>query len=104
MRYDFTNIGKEVCADEYYLKSVYDSLEWVEVKPKLEMPFSQGYAINAFIKTFKVPKVSHVSWDGANVGSLGMYAVRGHYSNGVVDLCFVDDGYQLIPIMNVVHD
>jgi len=86
------------------LKNAYKSLEWVEVVPNLEMPFSQGYAINAFIKEFRVPKVSHVSYHGPNVGSLGMYAVRGHYSNGIVDLCFVDDGVSLTPIMNVVHD
>jgi len=110
MDFLYTNIGQTIQTDKELIKTAYNSLQWVKLgKGKNSIPFSQGYAINAFIQEFKVPKVTHISYHGGEIPSKDggytyqMLSVRGNHLNGTFDVCFVDDGLSLTPTLTVKH-
>ena len=55
-------------------------LPWQAVPCTLGM--MPGMAIQEAVKAFRIPKVSHVAVSH-ELAPLGLYGVRGHYSNGV---------------------
>jgi hypothetical protein len=77
-------------------------LEWQAVEVAGKLPFSQGFAIQAAIKQFRIPKVSHVAYNGVmNLGEdavYGVYGVEGHYSNARVRAYILDRGTDVLVV------
>lgn len=85
------------------LINLFDSAQWLEVKPGLIMSFMTGEGIKAAIKALKLPRVSHVC-DLDGMGPAALYGIRAHYANAkTVDVFIIDEGYQSIPVCTVVH-
>ena len=126
MRYDWTKVGEQYVPDQEernkmlsiigainYTKEptaeVFDF--WLPLphywEPRLRLPFMQGWAIQAAIKEYRIPRVSHVAIATAGItqDGYGLVGVRGHYSGGrqQVDIWFMDDGMSLTPIVSQVH-
>ena len=75
-------------------------LDWQEVPPNgdpLKMPMFQGMAINAAIKGFQIPRVSHIAIGTA--GGLCLYGVRAQYKNGQAEIYILDRGHEAVPVV-----
>lgn len=90
----YTNVGKPFIEPDA-IKTAVLAIEWKEAP--ITMGFSQGYAIREAIKEFKVPDVSHVG-ESIALAKYGFYGIRGHYSNGIVQLYFLDIGTAIVPV------
>ena len=119
-RVEWLEVGKEICPDpisqEFYLDTVklideghdehHEFDKWVP--PSASLPFSQGYALRAMVKGFRLPHVAGLcysnNWfDGELVGVRGTFktAAGGLHS---VDVFAVDRGDLLTPVCTRVWE
>jgi hypothetical protein len=97
---EYPAIGKAYTATDAQraqLQAVIDQLAWTETQNSKDVPFSQGYAINAAIKSFQIPKVSAFAYDGV-LGNFSVLGIEGNYANGRVRLYFLDRGSDVIAV------
>ena len=80
-------------------------LKWEETSKNMQLPFMQGMGIKAAIKEFKIPKISHVAYQGgvvcrgkAETFTAGLYGLRAHYANGTREIYLADDGLSITPV------
>jgi hypothetical protein len=110
MRVSFTKVGAEYTSGrEDQISQAVQRAQWHPIPYK--MSFSGGEGLKAAIKEFRIPKVSHaadyydfVSGIPHPEGEFGLLGVRGHYTNGVVDVIFVDFGIGLCPVCMIEHE
>jgi hypothetical protein len=97
---EYTKIGEQ----EGYEREV-ASLEWIEAKGNMSLPFMQGEGIKSAIKEFRIPKVSHIAIHGGIMChkneenfTVGLYGVRARYKNETREIYFADSGSFITPI------
>ena len=60
-------------------------------------PASQGLAISAAIREFRIPKVDSVAYSSA-LAPYDLIGIQGHYTNGRARVYIVDTGSSLTPV------
>lgn len=100
---DWTEVGREYTEDKPKAISAINKLTWKPVNEVKTLPMSQGMAINALIKEFKIPNISDIAINGW-LEDLPMYGVRAHYSNGTYDFIVIDSGTSITPIAAIRKD
>lgn len=113
---NWTKIGTEYHESKEAVINTIEGLEWIDIIENMylskqdhgiTLPFTQGEGIKSAIKEFKIPKVSHIAYNGMfnHCGNtLGLYGIYGHYKNADVKLYFVDSGDCLTPICTEVYN
>ena len=98
MKRDYTGIGAESGYDRGQIDKGIETIdEWQDLAENKTMAFSQGYAVNEAIKTFKIPKVSHVAQFGMICGH-GLIGIRAQYQNGTAQIYLANNGCECIPV------
>lgn len=72
-------------------------MQWVSPKGKFSM--SDGLALEAAIKEFRIPNVSAVSVNARHEGYT-LLGIEGNYSNGRARIYMLDTGSRLVPLMS----
>jgi hypothetical protein len=98
MKRDYTSIGESSGYNQEQIdKGILTIDEWQDLAENNKMAFSQGYAVNEAIKTFKIPHVSHVAQFGMICGH-GLIGIRAAYKNGIAQIYLADNGCECIPV------
>ena len=98
MKRDYTSTGADAGYNQEQIdKGILTIDEWQDLEKDKTMAFSQGFAVNEAIKTFKIPKVSHVAQFGMICGH-GLIGIRAQYKNGVAQIYLADNGCECIPV------
>jgi hypothetical protein len=103
----WTKIGADYTASiEHVWAAKFDELEWITL-PKdgkgLTLPMCQGEAIKAAIKELRIPKVSHIAWNGVYGSGYGVYGIRGHYKNGAAEIFILDEGSRIVVLCSDLY-
>jgi hypothetical protein len=86
-----------ILARDMVVKAI-ENLKWEEVpNTGLEMDIGSAMAIEAAIRDYKIPRVSHVATSN-DLAPWGFYGIRGHYTNGVAEIYIMDMGSQLATV------
>ena len=110
-RIDWLNVGREVHGgDHKRMEAAIATMDWVDSAPNMRLPMSQGEAIKALMKEFKINRITALSYDGASFHTPGAHAEDGNwhvlgievpYKNGARRIYFGDCGTHLVPICTI---
>jgi len=96
----WTQVGEAYSGTEELksrFEAVVQAVEWQDLPCTLGM--TPGKAVRAAILEFQIPNVQRVGCS-LEMAPLGVLAVEGIYSDGVVRIYFVDQGDVLVPVMS----
>lgn len=110
-RIDWLKVGQEVHGgDRKRMEAAIATMDWVDSVPGMRVPMSQGEAIKALMKEFKINRITAMSYDGAPFHTPGAGAEDGNwhvlgievpYKNGARRIYFGDCGTKLVPICTI---
>jgi len=100
MKIDWYQVACEYWqGNETKLEAICKRVVW-EAMP-CKVAYMPGKAIEALIKQFHIPSVSHIAVS-ADLAPFGLIGVRAHYKNAEVDIFAVDEGSSLCPLCGFV--
>jgi hypothetical protein len=94
----WTNVGilhSETPELRARLEGMFDRLPWKRYTPGAEEAMMPALGIRAAINELRIPRVSHYAISN-ELAPYGLYAIRGHFLNGRVDVYLVDEGSSLV--------
>lgn len=100
MKREWTQVGEAYSGTDELrarFEAVVQAVEWQDLP--CEMGMMPGMAVQAAIREFQIPNVQKVGCS-LEMAPLGVLAVEGIYSDGVVRIYFVDQGDVLVPVMS----
>lgn len=105
MRIDYTAAGKAHTETEDQRKILANAIGRMKWETDFSQPvaFMPGEGIKAFIREFRIPKVSAFAISN-ELAPYGLYGVRASYKNADVDLFVVDEGSVLVPVCQYVTE
>lgn len=77
------------------LADAFDALEWQALP--IECAMMPGEGIKHAIRSFRIPKVSHVAISH-ELAPYGLYGIRGHYPNGSAQIYILDRGSDIVTL------
>lgn len=97
----WTETGKQHTEGRHdEISSYVADVEWQGIPCTVGMMPGEG--IKAVIKELKIPKVTHIAVSH-ELAPFGLYGIRAHYKNGMVEVFVVDTGTELSPICSDLY-